>query len=82
MLPILYFFVLLYLVKFEFARWTKLYYDLIDLRRERREEPGISKMDIIISKVDEIIQRIDDFEKIVSTKLEAIGKEILSPKKK
>jgi hypothetical protein len=74
--------VLLYLLNVEFAGWTKIYYDLIDLRRGRRGEPDISKLDIIIAEVKAINLRIDNLEKIVSTKLEDIKKEIISPKKK
>jgi len=58
----------------EFGGWTNIYYDLIDLRRERRGEPDISKLDIIIAEVKTINQRIYNVEKIVST--------IMSPKKK
>ncbi len=46
---LLYFAVFLFLVKFEFGGWTDLYYDLIELRRIKREESDISKLDIIIS---------------------------------
>ena len=75
----LYYYVIYTTIKFEFARWNKLYYVLIDLRRE---EPDISKLDVIISKVGEINPKIDVLEKNVNTKLEAIEKEIISLKKK
>lgn len=42
-LLILYYVVIWIIVKFEFERWKNLYYDLIELRRERREELDISK---------------------------------------
>ena len=69
---ILYFAILLYLVNVEFKTWANLYYDLIELRRMRREEPDISKLDIIISKVEEINPRINVLEKNINTKIEAI----------
>lgn len=81
-LLILYFVTLVLLVKFEFEKWTDLYYDLMELRRMRRGETDISKLDIILFKVETINQRMDNLGKIVSTKLESIEKEIISLKNK
>jgi hypothetical protein len=78
---ILYCAVILYIVKIEFSGWTNIYYDLIDLRRERRREPDISKLDIIIAEVKGINQRIDNFEKIVSAKMEEKKRDYYEPKK-
>jgi hypothetical protein len=66
----------------EFPIWTKIYFDLIELRREGKGENDILKLDIIISKVDTINTSINGFEKNVNTKLEAIEQEIKSLKKK
>ena len=79
---ILYFGILVYLFNFQFKPWTNLYYDLIELRRMRREEPDISKLDIIISKIEAINPRMNVLEKNINTKMEAIKKEIMIIKRK
>lgn len=65
-----------YLIQFQFNPWKRIYYDLVELRRNRIEETNISKLDIIIFKVKEINPKIDVLEKSISTKLEAIEKDI------
>jgi hypothetical protein len=64
------------LIKFEFEEWTKVFYDLKNLRREIRKEPDISKFDEIIHEVKTMNPRIDLLEKNVSTKMQVIEKEI------
>lgn len=71
-----------YMTTFEFPIWTKIYLDLIELRRERKGENDILKLDIIISRVDTINTSMNVFEKNVNTKLDAIEQEIKSLKKK
>ncbi len=79
---IIYFAYLWILLKYGFNEWTNLYYDLIDLRKKKREEPDISKLDTTISGVEAINSRIDVIEKNICSKIEAKGKEIMSIKDK
>ncbi|MCZ7399325.1 MAG: hypothetical protein O8C62_06530 [Candidatus Methanoperedens sp.] len=83
-IPIVWIFFVLVIIN-DSKKWTEVYYDLMELRRIRREETKptvISQLDIIISKVEEINPRIDVLEKNVSTKIEAIEKGFINIRKK